>query len=287
MEKIIINFTPTGMLPTKKETPYVPVTPAEIIQDVRDACELGITMVHLHARDPQTGIPSHSKEIYAQIIQGIREFSSDLIICVSTSGRINNTYEARSEVLFLEGELKPDMASLTLSSLNFNRSASINEPKVIYQLAETMKKNGILPELEIFDLGMTNYMNYLVRKDILTKPYYANIILGNIASAQTDLMHIGCIIKDLPSGSIVSLGAVGDQQVRANSLAIAMGYGVRVGIEDNFWFDEERTRLASNRDLILRIRNIIEANQKAVMTPNELRQLLNLQNGKGAYGLKP
>lgn len=283
--KIVINFTPTGMLPTKKDTPYVPISPEEIIEDVRRAYLLGITMVHLHARD-ENGLPSHRKEIYAKIIQGIREFAPELIICVSTSGRILNTLETRSEVLDLEGELKPDMASLTMSSLNFNRSASINDPKMIFDLATIMKDKKILAEIEVFDLGMINYIHYLVKKDLLNESFYVNFILGNIASAQTDLLHIGSMIKDLPDKTVLSIGGVGNQQLSANALAISMNYGIRIGLEDNIWFDQERTKLATNLELVQRAHHIIKSLNKEVLTSIELREILGLNTQKGKYGLK-
>ena len=115
---VIINFTPTGMIPTKAMTPHVPLTPREIIEDVHQAFEIGISMVHLHARDEQSGKPACKAEIYSDIIAGIRRFSSDLVICVSLSGRTFSEFEKRVEPLSLEGNIKPDMGSLTLSSLN-------------------------------------------------------------------------------------------------------------------------------------------------------------------------
>ncbi|MPN09431.1 3-keto-5-aminohexanoate cleavage enzyme [bioreactor metagenome] len=193
--------------------------------------------------------------------------------------------EARSDVLSLQGDLKPDMGSLTLSSLNFNRTTSVNEPSMIVSLAEVMKENGIRPELEAFDLGMVNYCNYLIKKGAVVAPYYVNLILGNIACAQGDLLHIGCMLKDIPEDSIFSLGAVGTDQFKMNSLGITMGWGVRVGLEDNFWYDENRTKLATNMDLLMRIHKVISANEKEVMTSKELRQKLNLEPGFGKYGV--
>jgi 3-keto-5-aminohexanoate cleavage enzyme len=119
MNDLIINFTPTGMIPTKADNRHVPITPNEIIDDVKQAYDLGISMVHLHARDSQSQQPTYKKEVYAKIVSGIRNFAPDLVICVSTSGRMYNDFEKRSDVLQLKGDIKPDMASLTLSSLNF------------------------------------------------------------------------------------------------------------------------------------------------------------------------
>ena len=281
---LIINFTPTGMIPTKEMTQHVPVSAQEIIKDVREAVDIGITMVHLHARDEKTGMPSHRAEIYKEIITGIREFASELVICVSLSGRMVNEFEKRAVCLTLEGDAKPDMGSLTLSSVNFNRQASVNSPDMIQALAKEMKERGIVPELEAFDVGMINYAKYLERKGLLEPPHYFNLILGNIACAQADLLHAGIMIQDLPPNSLWSLGGVGDSQLMVNSIAIAIGGGVRVGLEDNIWYDPSRTKLASNSELIRRIHKLAEANQREVMTPTELRKLLNLQSGNGKYG---
>jgi len=281
---LIVNFAPTGMIPTKNMTNYVPVTAEEIVDDIHKAVEIGITMVHLHARDAATGESSYKAEVYGKIIEGIRSFSRDLIICVSLSGRKINDFEKRAEVLQLEGDLKPDMGSLTLSSLNFNREASINSPEMIQMLANEMKSRGILAELEAFDAGMINYAKYLERKGILEPPHYFNLLLGNIACAQADLLHVGIMIRDLPDNSFWSLAGIGDFQLMMNSIAIVSGGGVRVGLEDNIWFDKARTKLATNSDLLRRIHRLAEASERKIMSPGELRTLLNLQPGNGKYG---
>ncbi len=281
---LILNFTPTGMIPTKEMTPHVPVSVEEIVEDVRRAVDIGITMVHLHARDAATGKSTYKAEVFGEIIAGVRSFSKDLIVCVSLSGRNIHEFEKRAEPLQLEGDLKPDMGSLTLSSLNFNRVASVNSPEMIQKLANEMKSRGILAELEAFDAGMINYAKYLERKGILEPPHYFNLLLGNIACAQADLLHAGIMIHDLPDNSFWSLAGIGNYQWMMNSIAIVSGGGVRVGLEDNIWFDTARTRLASNSDLLRRIHRLAEATERRVMSPAKLRELLNLQPGYGKYG---
>jgi 3-keto-5-aminohexanoate cleavage enzyme len=281
---LIVNFTPTGMIPTKKMTPHVPISSSEIAEEVHKAVEIGISMVHLHARDDVTGEASYRADAYGKIIEKIRQFSTDLVICVSLSGRNFPELEKRSEPLQLSGHLKPDMGSLTLSSVNFNRTASISEPETIQGLARLMRQKGILAELEAFDLGMINYAKYLIRKGLLQGPHYFNLLLGNIACAQPDLLHLGMMIRDLPEDSLWSLAGIGDSQLVMNSVAIAYGGGVRVGLEDNIWFDRQRSRLASNMDLLRRVHTLAEANDRPVMTPVTLRGLLGLQAGAGLYG---
>jgi len=282
--KLIIDFTPTGMIPTKKMTSFVPISANEIIEDVLTVFETGITKVHLHARDSVSGEPTYKKEVYAEIISGIRKYAPDLVICVSLSGRTFQKFEERSDPLNLKGYLKPDMGSLTLSSLNFNRIASINSPEMIQNLASKMQEEGILAELEAFDTGMINFAKYLESKGLLKPPHYFNLLLGNIACAQADILHAGIMIRDLPQNSYWSMAGIGDAQLMINSLSIAIGGGVRVGLEDNIWYDTSRTRLANNNDLIKRIHIIAEANEREVMKPEEFRQMLNLQNGSGEYG---
>ena len=272
------------MIPTKEMTPHVPVSIEEIVEDVHRAVEIGITMVHLHARDEVSGFPTYRADIYGRIIEGIRSFSQDLVVGVSLSGRNFKEFEQRAEPLQLQGDVKPDMGSLTLSSTNFNREPSVNSPDMIQALAREMKSRGILPELEAFDAGMINYAKYLEGKGFLQSPHYFNLLLGNIACAQADLLHAGVMIRDLPPNSFWSLAGIGDAQLMMNSVAIASDGGVRVGLEDNIWFDPARTRLASNSDLLNRIHRVAQANERLVMSPGKLRTMLDLQEGYGKYG---
>ncbi|MGX1929976.1 3-keto-5-aminohexanoate cleavage protein [Flagellimonas sp. 2504JD4-2] len=283
-ENLIINFTPTGMIPTKEMTPHVPVSVPEIVENVLEVSEIGITMVHLHARDEADGTPTYKKEIYGQIIEGIRKYAPDLVICVSLSGRNFSKLEQRADPLFLEDKLKPDMGSLTLSSLNFNATASTNSPKMIQDLASIMLEQGIVPELEVFDIGMINYAKYLHKKGLLKPPFYFNLLLGNIACAQANLLNAGVMLNDLPENSLWSLAGIGSEQLKMNSIAIATGGGVRVGVEDNIWYDTKRTKLASNPDLIKRIHTIAAANEREVMSPHEFREKMNLQKCLSEYG---
>ena len=272
------------MIPTKKMTPHVPISSSEIIEQVHAASELGITMVHLHARDSITGRPTYEKEIYAEIISGIRKYAPTLVLGVSLSGRDFSEFEKRSEAILLKESLKPDMGSLTLSSLNFNKTASINSPQMVQNLAKVMKEKGVVPELEVFDAGMINYAKYLESKNLIQPPYYFNLLLGNIACAQADLLHTGVMINDLPKDSLWSLAGIGDNQLKMNSMSIAVGGGVRVGLEDNIWYDTSRSKLATNIGLIQRIHRLAESNERNIMSPAEFRSKMNLLPGNGSYG---
>lgn len=274
--KLIINFAPTGMIPTKEMTTYLPVSPEEISKEVLESREYGVSMVHLHARDEE-GNPSYKKEIYAEIISGIRKVDSELILCVSTSGRAWSEFQKRSECLELKEDIKPDMASLTLSSLNSNKQASINSPQMIQMLAKKMLDNGIKPELEAFDMGMINYAKYLHGKRLIRPPFCFNLILGNVACAQANILNLGLMIRELPENSIWAVGGIGDEQLKMNVNAMINGGGVRVGLEDNIWLTPKREKLATNMDLLKRIYTIAQALNLEIATPKEVRGILKME----------
>lgn len=260
---LVINFTPTGMVPTKQMTPHVPVTVSEIVEEVHQAHEIGITIVHLHARDEDTGLPTYKKSVYKDIVDGIRKHCPELVTCISLSGRNFNEFSKRSEAL----DLQPDMGSLTLSSLNFPQQASVNDPEMIRQLSARMLEVGTKPELEVFDLGMINFAHYLVSKGLINPPYYFNIIMGNVAGMQLDAGAISAALHSLPPQSHWAFGGIGQQQLGSNAVAIALGGGVRIGIEDNLYYDKDRRRLATNIELIKRIHTLAEIHERAVMSP--------------------
>ncbi len=262
------------MIPTKAMNKNTPISPSEIIEQTHEAYEMGITIAHLHAR-LDDGKPTYKKSVYAEIVEGVRKSCPDLIICCSTSGRDTPDFEHRSEVI----ELYPDMCSLTLSSLNFNKSASINSPSIIEGLLDKMLDFGVNPELECFDLGMINFGKYLLNKKKIMSPSYWNLIFGNIAGLQPTFSQIGTVISEIPKNHFIALGGIGKYQLQTNSMAIASGLGVRIGLEDNNWFDQQRTIEATNSKLLKRIHQLMEINQKQLMTSSELG-LYNKNHGK-------
>jgi uncharacterized protein (DUF849 family) len=274
--ELILNLAPTGMLPTRSASASVPLQPDEIVTDVLSCAEMGITSVHLHARD-EKGAPTHRKDVYARIIAGIREKRPDLVICVSCSGRGGATLGQRYEVLTLEGDLRPDMASLTLSSLNFPGGASLNPPETVMGLAHEMRSRGIKPEFEVFDLGMANVVNYLIDRNLVDPPYYANLMLGNLASAQARFLDIGSLLAALPVNMTYCLCGMGRSQISVAGIAAAAAPGVRIGLEDNLWLDAGRTLPASNGSLVRKVHTLAAAQDRNIMTPNELRSRLGLR----------
>lgn len=274
-EALVVNLAPTGVLPTKESNKHVPVGIEEIVEDVVHCAELGVAMVHLHARDAN-GQPSSEPMLYGEIIDGVREHHPDLVVVVTTSGRHCSAIEKRSAVLELSGRQKPDMASLTLSSMNFLRQESVNSPATVRLLAEKMAAYGIKPELEVFDTGMINYAKYLADKGIIDAPFYFNLLLGNIATAQASFLHLGTLTTDLPHDSLWSLGGIGQCQLAMNTVGIAMAPGIRVGLEDNLWLDVARHQPACNLTLVRRVVELARLLNRRLATPAEVRARLGL-----------
>jgi 3-keto-5-aminohexanoate cleavage enzyme len=263
--KKVINFTPTGTQPTR-ENSYAPLLPNEIIESVHEANELGISTVHLHARDEETLKNTYKKEVYQKIIEGIKKHCPDLLICVSLTGRNFPELEKRSEVL----QLHPDMGSLTMSSLNFPSGASINQPETIMGLIQEMDKYGVQPEIECFDTGMLNYANYLISKNILKPPYHINVILGNMYNGQCDFGTLSSIKSNLPANSYTCLGGIGSQQLKTTTYGLLDFDGIRIGLEDNLYYKgKEKT---TNIDLLKRAHRIMGELDMAHYTSNELKE---------------
>ena len=273
--KLIINAAITGMVHTRADTPHVPISVEEIIDDACRCQRAGASILHIHARDKK-GLPSADRRIYAEIIEGIRSRCPEVIICVSTSGRVDGAFEKRVDVLNLEGPLKPDMASLTLGSLNFLKQASVNSPQTIENLALKMKENHIVPELEIFDTGMINAARMLAGRGVLKGPFYCNLLLGSAYTAQATLFDLAYMAGALPAGFNWAAAGIGKFQLNMNIAAVLMGANVRVGLEDNIFYDSEKKILATNEMLIERIVRIAREIGREIATPTEARQMLGL-----------
>jgi uncharacterized protein (DUF849 family) len=184
--------------------------------------------------------------------------------------------EARAAVLDLTGDAKPDMASLTLGSNNFLHQASVNAPDVIRGLAERMRAREIVPELEVFEPGMMALAAHLVDRGVLEAPLYANVLLGNPGTAPLTPGGPRRLPQPRAAADAVGAGRHRALPARRRAARVAAGGHVRVGLEDNIWFDRGRTRLATNAELVGRVAAAAELAERPVTTPRETRALLGL-----------
>jgi uncharacterized protein (DUF849 family) len=232
-------------------------------------------MFHVHARDENED-PAWQSSIYRSIILAVRAQCPAAVIVVSTSGRTHGAFEQRSDVLNLDGDAKPDMASLTLGSLNFPKQASINEPSMIRRLADAMRERSIVPELEVFDFGMLDYAKYLIDRRILREPFYFNLLLGSLGTVSATPFNLASLVMQLPAGAVWAAAGIGRFQLAMNSLAIVTGGNVRVGLEDNLYLDEEKTQPATNVRLVERLVKVAEAIERPVATIAQTREMIGL-----------
>ena len=274
-EPLIVNAAITGMVPRRAQVPHVPVTPEQIVESAVACVDAGASILHLHARDAGER-PTWRREAYEAFVPEIRRLRPEAVICVTTSGRDAVELMRRADVLELEGEARPDMASLTLGSLNFRTSASVNAPDTIVALAERMAERGIKPELEIFDSGMAYLAAELLDRGTLQAPLYANLLLGSGNTAPATAGALAHLVGSLPPGTTWAAAGIGPFQLPMNAMAIFMGGHVRTGLEDNPTYDAERRRPATNEGLVARVAGLAEIAGRALATPAEVRERLGL-----------
>lgn len=269
MDKLIITVAVTGSLPTKRITPHVPITPQEIVQDGM-ACEAaGASVIHIHARDPRDESPATDLGLFEKICSGIRA-KTNLIAQISTGGRAGMAYEQRCERL----QLKPEMASLTTGSVNFPNSVYENSPGLIEALAADMQKYAIKPEMEIFDLSMISNAVALADKGLVATPLHFDFVMGLKGAIPATVENLVHMRNTIPSGATWTVAGIGRAQLVMAAHAMLMGGHVRVGLEDNIYY--RRGELATNVQLVERVVQLAQTFGRAIATPDEAREILNL-----------
>jgi uncharacterized protein (DUF849 family) len=165
---------------------------------------------------------------------------------------------------------------LTLGSLNFRSGASVNAPETIQGLARAMRERGIVPELEIFEFGMLDYAHHLIKEGVLGTPLYGNILLGSLGTLSATPYNLAAMVRNLPENMVWSATGIGRFQFQVNAMALSMGGHVRVGLEDNLWYDDVRTLQATNAGLIDRIVQLARAMGREIATPAEARVMIGM-----------
>jgi 3-keto-5-aminohexanoate cleavage enzyme len=273
MEKLIITVAPTGSVPRKEDTIYVPITPDEIAETAYLCEQEGASVIHVHCRD-ESESPTSNYNVFKETVDKIRR-RTHLIIMVSTSGVAGKSDESRAEPL----RTRPEMASLTTGSLNFaSRKPSIvyvNTWETITFLAKKMFKANIKPEMEAFDVGFIQQGIKLVEQGLVTQPAHFQLVMGvdgGIPASLDNLLHMR---HQLPTNSTFSVAGIGRWQLTVTTMAITLGGHVRVGLEDNIYY--AKGKLAPNEEFVARARRMAEEFQREVASPEEARKILGLQ----------
>ena len=259
---------------TREQTPYLPVTPAEIGVAAAEAAAAGAGIVHLHVRDDQ-GRPTQAADRFAAAIAEIRS-RCDVIVQVSTGGAVGMTPEERLQpVTALPDDLRPDMASLTTGSCNFGPDVFLNPTAEVELFAAAMRERGIKPEVEVFEGGMVANALALIERELLDLPVHFDFVLGVPGALPATAANLIHLVNSLPAGSTWSVCGIGRHQLPMGMLGLVLGGHVRTGLEDNIFY--RRGELASSSaQLVARIARLAEELGRPVASAAEARGLLGL-----------
>jgi uncharacterized protein (DUF849 family) len=269
---VIISVAITGSVPRKKDTPAVPVTPAEQVESTQEAFEAGATIAHIHVRDDNEA-PSSDPERFAAVQEGIRAHCPGMIVQFSTGGR-GRDHTERGAALYLE----PDMASLATGSVNFPNMIYENHPDLIVALAQEMLSRHIKPEVEIFDVAMLYNALDLIKRGLLAEPPHVQFVFGlkGALPARKQVLEflVGEYRELVPNGTWAAAG-LGRSQLEINHWALELGGHCRTGLEDNIRFDKSRLA-ASNAELVQRVADLTAEYDGHPATAAEARAILGL-----------
>lgn len=302
-KSVIITCAPTGGIHTPTMSEHLPITPAEIATASIEAAEAGASIIHLHARDPETGKPDPRPETFMQFLPVIKQ-STDAVINISTGGGLGMTMDER---LLAATTASPEMASLNMGSLNFgifpmkekydNWKYDWEEPflemtkdfifpntfkTIEYALQTLGEGHGTRFEFECYDLGHLYNLAYFVDKGMIKPPFFIQMVFGILGGVGADLdnmMHMHTIANKLFGDDYEwSVLAAGRHQMPFATQSAMLGGNLRVGLEDSLYIGPKQLA-KSNADQVRKIRSIIENLGLTVATPQEARERLALKGG--------
>lgn len=268
----IITVAITGSLPRKKDNPAVPISVAEQVESTQEAFEAGATLVHLHVRNDDES-PTSQPERFAQVLEGIRKHCPGMITQLSTGGRSGAGRE-RGGML----SLKPDMASLATGSVNFPTRVYDNAPDLVEWLADEMKRYGVKPEVEAFDLSMIFSAVNLLRAGRIEAPLHIQFVMGVKNAMPVDREVLEFYVKTLERlapGSTWTGAGIGRDQLTLARWSLELGGHCRTGLEDNVRLDRN-TLAPSNAALVRQVADLLPEHGRRPATAAEARQLLSL-----------
>ena len=266
---LIITCPVTGAELSKDDTPHLPVTPVEIAQSAEEAVSAGASIIHLHVRDEQ-GNPTQREDIFKSVKKKILK-RCDCILQYSTGGAVGTPIEKRMAPL----KLKPDMASLSMGTMNFGDEIFENTTSTIRTIARELEKNGIMSELEIFDYGMMDTTRRFLSKGYLPEKFHINFVLGVPGGMAGNIENLISLKNRLNPLQTWTVTGVGKFQLPLAVHAIMMGGHVRIGFEDNIYFRQGELA-KTNAQLIKRIVRIAKELDRPVATLPQTRQMLGL-----------
>jgi uncharacterized protein (DUF849 family) len=288
-QKTFITCAITGNLTRPEQSPHLPITPQQIADSALEAAEAGAAIAHIHVRDPQTGRPSMSIDLYRDVMDRIRARNKQLIINLTTGpggrfvpseadpkvagpGTTLIAPERRVEHIEL---LRPDICTLDLNTMNSGGEVVINTPRNVRKMAERMKAVGVLPEIELFDSGDCHLARDLLAEGVLQGPGLFSLVLGVKYgfNASSETMFYARSL--LPPGAIWSGFGIGRAEFPMVAQAWLLGGHVRVGMEDNLYLSKG-VLAKTNAELVLRAVDILRNLGAEIASAAEARAMLKL-----------
>ncbi len=298
--KVVITCAVTGSIHTPSMSPHLPVTPQEIADAAIGAAEAGAAIVHLHARDPKTGLPDQSTEGFMPFLQVIKQ-RSNCVVNITTGGAATMTIEERLKPVAV---FKPEVASLNMGSMNFGLYPMLERFKTfkhdwerpylegsrdrifkntfadIENILTTCADNGTRFEIECYDIGHLYTLAHFVDRGLVKPPFFVQSvfgILGGIGPHPEDVMHMKRTADRLfGNGYHWSVLGAGRHQLAIAAQAAALGGNVRVGLEDSLWLGPGKLA-ESNAAQVTQVRKILEGLGLEIATPDDAREMLQLK----------
>ena len=288
-KKVIITCAVTGADDSVAKNPAEPVTPEQIATSSIDAAKAGAAAVHIHVRDLETGKPSMEPALYRETVERIRASGVDVLINLTTGAGARwmpspddasqpgpgTTLVSPAKRLEHIIELKPDICSLDMGSINFGHHVFVNSPQCLTEMARAIREAGIKPELEVFEAGHIRFTRHLLDQGEIAEPTLFQIVLGVSWGAPATTQAMLYMRDLLPPGAQWAAFGISAAEFPMAAQAVILGGHVRVGLEDNLYM--ARGVLApSNAALVERAAEIIRAIGAEVATPDEARHILGL-----------
>ncbi|MGB4309878.1 MAG: 3-keto-5-aminohexanoate cleavage protein [Candidatus Cloacimonadaceae bacterium] len=274
MKPLILTAAITGAETTREHQPNLPITPEEQAKEAKACYEAGARVIHLHVREDD-GTPSQRLERFQESIEAIREAVPGIIIQISTGGAVGEPFDKRLAPL----KLKPEMGTLNAGTLNFGDEIFENHPKDIVRLAEAFKEYGVVPEVEVYESGMIDYVARLVRRGIVTHtPLHVQFVLGvpgGMSGKPSNVFYMAQhLAEEIPTATWAVAG-IGRWHIPASMVAMVMGGHIRVGFEDNIFY-HKGILADSNAQLVARMARIAEEIGRPIATLEQAREILAL-----------
>jgi uncharacterized protein (DUF849 family) len=288
---VIITCALTGAGDTVGRSEHVPVTPEQIAESGIAAARAGATVVHVHVRDPQTGVGSREVALYREAVERIRDSGVDVIVNTTAGMGGDLMLDPQNPTSFVEGtdlvsgverlkhveELLPDICTLDCGSLNFGEGSLVyvSTPDMLRDGAKRIQELGVRVEMEIFDTGHLWFARQLVEEGLIDAPPLFQLCMDIPYGAPADPALLQTMVNQLPEGAVWASFALGRMQMPWVAQSVLLGGHVRVGLEDNLYLSKGVK--ATNAQLVERARTIIEGMGAKVATPDEARELLRLK----------